>query len=330
MDELFRELTGAVSIPGNEAEVRSILARELSRHGETHVTRWGDLWCERAGNTGRRPRVAIACHMDSPGFIVKEIRDDGGLCLIALGHLDPRKCNCQPVVLRTATGHLEGLVTHEGDDKAKPAEFDGFFGFTSADEARAHGVRKGDVAGWGTKTFATGPHVIAPNVDNRIGCWLVCRLAERLAGLKLPVDLFFLGTTCEESSLQRGAQVLAQTVRPDLALVYDVTYEERDVRMGSGPVLTLSDASVYFPLELRDRLLDLAAAANLPLQTEVYNYAGTDAGAFSKVGAGCLALPLLIATRNNHSSAEVFHRDDLASTLALSLELVRSAERLLA
>jgi hypothetical protein len=78
MDELFRELAGAVSVPGNEDEVRDILARELSPHGQVSTTRHGDLLFERPGGAPS-PRVAVCCHMDSPGFIVMEIRDDG-LC----------------------------------------------------------------------------------------------------------------------------------------------------------------------------------------------------------------------------------------------------------
>ncbi len=65
MDGLFRELTQAISVPGNEDEVRAILARELSPLGELATTRHGDLLFTRPGGAAA-PRVAVCCHMDSP------------------------------------------------------------------------------------------------------------------------------------------------------------------------------------------------------------------------------------------------------------------------
>lgn len=328
MDELFRELSGAVSVPGNEAEVRAILARELSPHGAVETTRHGDLRFTRPGGAGK-PRVAVCCHMDSPGFIVMEIRDDGTLRMIPLGGLDPEVCRLRRVRLRCAGRHLDGLLTLEPGQEPRRAEYDGFFGFESAEAARAAGVKKGDVAGFAEAPFAIGGLTVAPNVDNRIGCLLAVRTVERLASEELPCALSALATTCEETSLHRGAHLLAERERPDLALVFDVTYEIRDVRMGKGPVLTLSDASVYLSNELRDRVEGIASAAGLALQTEVYNYAGTDAAAFTRAGGGTLALPLLVATRHNHTPCEVFDPADVEATVGLACELVRSSARLL-
>ncbi len=259
-----------------------------------------------------------------------EIRDDGVLRMIPLGGLDPDHCRLRRVALRAGGRRFDGILHWDGTGDPKRAEFDGRFGFADGEAAAAAGVRKGDVAGFAGEPFMMNHLCCAPNVDNRIGCLLAVRLAGRLAGEELPCALSVLATTCEETSLHRGAHLLAERVRPDLALVFDVTYEIRDVRMGAGPVLTLSDASVYLSNLWRDRLLDLAGDQGLPLQTEVYNYAGTDAAALTRAGGGAIALPLLVATRDNHSPHETFDPADVESTLDLAVAIVRSAGALLA
>ena len=127
-----------------------------------------------------------------------------------------------------------------------------------------------------------------------------------------------LGATAAEETGGFGARVLAEKVRPDLAVVLDTTYasEEQDVRLGSGPVLTLSDASVLLSPALRDRVLGLMAEARVPLQTEVYNFSGTDARAFPQQGLSCPVLPVLVPTLGNHSPCETADQRDLDAWLA--------------
>jgi len=98
-----------------------------------------------------------------------------------------------------------------------------------------------------------------------------------------------LGATAAEEMGGFGAAVLARHVQPDLAIVLDATYEApaQGVRLGGGPVLTLSDASVLLAPARRDRVAAALAAAGVPLQTEVYNYSGTDARAFPLQGLAC-------------------------------------------
>jgi len=107
-------------------------------------------------------------------------------------------------------------------------------------------------------------------------------------------------------------------VQPDLVLCLDATYEapEQGVRLGEGPVLTLSDASVLLSPATRDRVRAWFEKQGLPLQTEVYNFSGTDSRAFPLHGLPCPVLPLLLATRGNHSPVETADRRDVETLLA--------------
>jgi putative aminopeptidase FrvX len=116
-----------------------------------------------------------------------------------------------------------------------------------------------------------------------------------------------------------GAPVLAQAVRPDLTVCVDATYDSPalGVHLGGGPVLTLSDASVLLGCVERDRMLAFAESAGLPLQTEVYNYSGTDARAFPHAGLPGRVYPLLLPTTGNHSPVEGAQARDVEGFLGL-------------
>jgi putative aminopeptidase FrvX len=115
-------------------------------------------------------------------------------------------------------------------------------------------------------------------------------------------------------------------VAPDLVVCLDATYEapEQGVCLGKGPVLTLSDASVLLSVEVRDRVLAWAEANGLPLQTEVYNYSGTDARAFPQQGLPARVLPVLLPTRGNHTPVETASVADLESWFRFVLAFVLS------
>ena len=119
-------------------------------------------------------------------------------------------------------------------------------------------------------------------------------------------------------------------IEPDLALCFDATYELGEVKMGAGPCVTISDASVILPVGVRDRLSKRAKKKKIPLQYEVYNYSGTDASGFREVGSGCLTICPLVPSLNNHTPREIFKLSDLEATAALALEIVADTPALLA
>jgi putative aminopeptidase FrvX len=326
---LLNQLCQAVAPPGNETPVRHIMANNLAEHGKLHQTAWTDLYCYHKNNKGNRPLVALCCHMDSPGFVVKQVEDDGSLTLITLGGIRPSVANLRMVKLRTSQKTYDGLITVIGDAEERNPDYRGDFGFVSGEEALASGVCKGDAVAFSGELRKIGSLLEAPHLDNRLGCFTVLTLAEALKDISLDVDLVFIATSCEEVSLQRGASTLSKLVQPDLAILFDATYEENDVKMGLGPVLTLFDNSVLIPMELRDTIRTILNQANLPLQYEVYNYAGTDASSFGVIEGGCITLPLLLATLNNHTPHEMFQPRDFNNLLKVTIYLLKNAQKLL-
>jgi putative aminopeptidase FrvX len=240
--------------------------------------------------------------MDSPGYAVEQISGED-LVLVRLGGT---RLGDQPVagVLKVNGTHHRVALHPAADD------------FERCRTVAVPGVAHGDRACFRAEPKIAGRHFLeSPFLDNRVGCWALVCLAESLAE-QASVNVVLGATTCEEIG-GFGAPVLARAVEPDAVICLDATYEDeaQDVRLGAGPVLTLSDASVVLGCTLRDRFRAFCEGRSLPLQTEVYNYSGTDARAFPHQGLPAPVYALLLPTRGNHTPTEVAHVDDLTAWL---------------
>jgi len=311
MDARLKRLIEAHSTSGDEAEVRAILEEAWNAAG----------WCvERHGDYAvsarlpeadlARPVLLVCAHMDSPGYAVDRLTGSAiGLTELGSPSFEGGRA---PAVLKTRAGRFSGAVREVSAPASEPD-----FVFEPEDEAAARAaVRQGDRVCFAPICGAEGDRIAAPFLDNRLGCWLLLRLAEEAGAWRSPYRIV-LGATGTEEMGGFGARVLAAQVRPDRVVVLDATYdsEEQGVRLGQGPVLTLSDASVLLSPARRDEVLERMARAGVPLQTEAYNFSGTDARAFPHVGLPCAVLPLLVATTGNHSPRETAHLRDLEAWL---------------
>jgi endoglucanase len=307
MDALLKNLLTCHSTPGDEGEVRRVLESawaaagwEVRRHGDYAVSAW-----ERSAPPAA-PVLLVCAHMDSPGYCVDRLHVGGGTDVVRFGMAELGSPEFEgasaPAVLKTRRGLFRGVLA--GEARGDAGEPDLFFEL-EASEASAAQVRQGDRVCFAPFSDVSGEELSSPFLDNRLGCWLLAKLAGEAASWGSPFRVV-LGAAGTEEMGGFGARVLAAQVRPDLVVVLDTTYEapEQGVRLGGGPVLTLSDASVLLSPGTRDRVSGLLGGAGVPHQTEAYNFSGTDARAFPQAGLACPVLPLLVPTRGNHSPCE--------------------------
>jgi putative aminopeptidase FrvX len=312
--DLLLRLLGCHGTPGDEAAVRAVLEAEWRAAGCEPV-RLGDQAVHVTVGARRRPRpvLLITAHMDAPGFAVDRLHPGrGGVGLTRLGH-PAFAGRSTPGLLKTrdgvfaATIHKSAGLDGEPDYRLRPGR------------ARMEwpGLDHGDRVCFDPQPVRDGARITSAFLDNRLGCWVLALLAREAATWRSRYRIV-LGATAAEEMGGFGAPVLARQVQPDLVVVLDATYAAPDqgVRVGGGPVLTLSDASVLLAPARRDQLCALFAAGGAPLQTEVYNFSGTDARAFPAQGLACPVLPLLLATTGNHSPRETADLRDAASLLA--------------
>lgn len=311
MDTLPDRLNALIqchSTPGDEGEVASLMTNSWTEAGLA-VRRHGHLAIDAAlpDADPTRPTLLICAHMDSPGYAVDRIGPEQvGVTRLGGAQLETET---QAARLKTREGVFDVLLRRvtDGDDPEQ---------ILLESAAGTPGLDYGDRVCFRPEITVADGRLRAPFLDNRAGCWALLALAEQIRTWDTPFRVM-LGATAAEELGGFGAPVLAARTRPERVIVLDATYAapDQNVILGAGPALTLSDASVLLSPAMRDRIQGVVAEAGLPLQTEVYNYSGTDARAFPQQGLPALTLPLLLPTTGNHSPAECADLQDLASWL---------------
>lgn len=286
--------------PGDEGEVFAELLRRWREQGldTRRLGRYAVV--AESGERKKSDTVLLVAHADSPGFVVTAVKSPVELSVIVLGGIRPK--GGERLLLKTAAGLFPARL------EAPPDEWGRTDDLQVVLDAPCEGVQKGDRLCWDFAWSEAEGRVVSPFLDNRIGCALIAAWMEVHRGLLADFNVVLAATAMEEVN-GFGANVLAREVAADAVVVLDVTYAStaQGVAMGGGPVVTLADASVLLAPVLRDRLL----ACGVPLQTEVYNFSGTDARAFPAMGRAVPVAPVLLATEGNHGPQESIAVADL-------------------
>ena len=144
---------------------------------------------------------------------------------------------------------------------------------------------------------------------------------------KLPYGLYIVNSVQEEIGL-RGAEMIASRIKPDVAIVTDVThdtqspmYEKKtsgDIFCGKGPVITYGPAVQN---NLRDLIIRTAKETETPFQRAAATRAtGTDTDAFAYAGTGVASALISLPLKYMHTTVETVHQDDVDNVIKLIYE----------
>ncbi len=273
-------------------------------------------------------RLLVMGHIDEIGLIVTHIDDQGYLWFGSVGGWDAQILVGQRVVVDTRAGKVTGVVGKKPihllreDDRKKVAEIRDLhidIGACDGDDARER-VRIGDVA-----VIDAGPtempngRLISRALDNRLGSFVAleaARLVAEAGGAEW--ELAAVAVAQEEITFG-GSSTSAYSLKPDAAIVVDVTHATDapgiDVKeigkheLGSGPVI--SRGSTLHP-QLFELLYETAEREKIPFTVEASaRSTGTDADAvhISREGipTGLVSIPI----RYMHSPVELVQLDDV-------------------
>src|ERR1051325_1394396 len=251
---------------------------------ETFSDAYGN--CVAVLNKGGSPRVMLAAHADEIAMAVNYINDDGFIYVRKMGGIDAAITKAQRVTIHTRNGPVKGVVGNvaphlqrRDDDKPKvPKIHDLFIDIGAAGRKDAEKlVRIGDPITLADEfDVLRGDLVVARAFDNRIGTFAV---AEALRLLKESKSKF-APEVCAVSNIQEevgllGARQIAYSLKPDVALVVDVTHatdyptvnkaQHGDIKIGGGPAITHGGCN--HP-EVVARLEQVARTKKITLQHE--------------------------------------------------------------
>jgi putative aminopeptidase FrvX len=161
---------------------------------------------------------------------------------------------------------------------------------------------------------------VARAFDNRIGTFAVAEALRLLkeSKIKLHAEICAVSNVQEEVGLL-GARQIAYSLKPDVALVVDVTHatdyptvsktQHGDVKIGRGPVLTHGGPN--HP-EVVKRIEAVAKAKKIPLQHHAMSSnSGTDTDVIFWTRGGIASALVSLPNRYMHSPVEVVSLKDL-------------------
>lgn len=323
--EILRVLSSAHGPSGDEGGVREkieALARPFA--DEIITDTLGNLIVHKKG-TG--PRVMLAAHMDSIGFIVTHIEKEGFLRVGRLGGVSPKEAAYAPVRFKNGVRGI--FAPEEKADFGKLKLDECFLDVGAKDEAEARKlVRVGDTAVYDGHVRVQGDRVTAPYLDNRIACAVLLSALERI---KRPFwDLYLVFTVQEEVGL-RGARTACWRVEPDVGIAVDVTdvddtpgsEKNGTARLGGGAAVKVMDSSIICHPDVAARLEELAGKENIPVQRDIMRGGGTDAGAIHTTRLGVKTGGVSIPCRYIHTPAETADLSDAEACVRLTVAFVQ-------
>jgi len=285
-------------------------------------------------------KVVIEAHADEISWFVNYITPEGFIYLKRNGGVDHQIAPSMRVLIHGKKGPVKAVfgwpaihTRMNGADKETQPKPDNLFldcGARTKKEVEALGIHIGAVATYeeGFEEIAYG-NLIGRAFDNRVGGFMIAEVARLLKAnkKKLPFGLYVVNAVQEEIGL-RGAEMIARRIKPDIAIITDVTHDtstpmiskiqQGDTTCGKGPSLTYGPA-------VHNKLLDLvqkvAATKKIPVQLHaVSRSTGTDTDSFAYSNDGCPSVLISIPLRYMHTTVEMLHKDDIENTIKLMYE----------
>ncbi|MBD0279011.1 MAG: M42 family metallopeptidase [Flavisolibacter sp.] len=291
-------------------------------------------------NPGQPYKVVVEAHVDEISWFVNYVTAEGLIYCKRNGGVDHLIAPGQRVYIHGKKGPVKAVFgwpaihTRIGQqEKEQTPKIENLFldcGARSKKELDDLGVQVGAVV-----TYQDGfdelayDYYIGRAFDNRIGGFMIAEVARLLQenGKKLPYSLYIVNAVQEEIGL-RGAEMIARRIKPDVAIITDVTHDtttpminkvvEGDTSCGKGPSLSFGPAVHNKLLHL---VQEVAEKANIPVQLRtVSRSTGTDTDSFAYANDGCPSVLISIPLRYMHTTVEMLHKKDIEQTIQLMYE----------
>lgn len=285
-------------------------------------------------------KVVIEAHVDEISWFVNYVTNEGLIYVKRNGGVDHQVAPGQRVFIHGKKGPVKAVFgwpaihTRINNQEKEPVpKIENLFldcGARSKKDLEDLGVHVGSVITYqdGFDELAND-YFIGRAFDNRIGGFMIAEVARLLKEnkKKLPFGLYVVNAVQEEVGL-RGAEMVARRIKPNVAIVTDVTHDtstpminkvvEGETSCGKGPSLSYGPA-------VHNKLLQfvegVAETHNIPVQLRaVSRSTGTDTDSFAYANDGCPSVLISIPLRYMHTTVEMLHRNDIEQTIQLMYE----------
>ncbi|WP_428221947.1 M42 family metallopeptidase [Flavobacterium croceum] len=328
---------------GYESEGQKIWMEYLKPYVDSFIT---DSYGTAVGviNPDAPYKVVIEGHSDEISWYVNYITDNGLIYVIRNGGSDHQIAPSKRVNIHTKNGIVKGVfgwpaIHTRQRGKEESATLHNIFidcGCSNKEEVEKLGIHVGCVITYPDEFMVLNENkFVCRALDNRMGGFMIAEVARLLKenNIKLPFGLYIVNSVQEEIGL-RGAEMITQTIKPNVAIVTDVCHDtttpmidkkvEGDLQMGKGPVIAYAPATQNV---LRDLIVDTATEKEIPFQRHATSrVTGTDTDAFAYSNGGVPSALISLALRYMHTTVEMVQREDVENVIRLIYESLQKIE----
>ncbi|MCC6815925.1 MAG: M42 family metallopeptidase [Saprospiraceae bacterium] len=339
-EQFLFEYLNNPSPTGHEASGQKIWLNYIKPYiHDWHLDHYGSLYG--IINPGKDFKVVIEGHSDEISWMVNYISDDGFISVIRNGGADQSIAPSKRVNIHTTKGIVKGIFgwpaihMRKGNDTNLMATVENIFidvGAKDKAEVDKMGVHVGCVITYEDSLIKlNNQYYTGRALDNRMGGFCIAEVARLLKKnkIKLPYSLYVVNSVQEEIGL-RGAEMIAETIKPNLAIVTDVTHDthtpmvktkdQGSIRCGNGPVICYAPA---IHNKLQNLLVKTADKKKITIQrTAASRSTGTDTDAFAYSNGGVPSVLISLPLRYMHTTVETAKISDVEAVIQLIYEML--------
>ncbi|BAV94090.1 M42 family metallopeptidase [Ichthyobacterium seriolicida] len=289
-------------------------------------------------------KVVIEAHADEISWFVNYISPEGLIYVNRNGGSDHQIAPSKRVNIHTKKGIVPGVFgwpaihTRKADKEQSPKKDNITIdvGAENKEEVEKMGVHVGCVITYQDEfTILNKDNFVCRALDNRIGGFMIAEVARLLTLNKdtLPFGLYIVNSVQEEVGL-RGAKMISRSIKPDLAIVTDVTHDtqtpmidkkiEGDIFSRKGPVISYAP-SIHN--NFREFIIDVAEKNKIPFQRATCSaYTGTDTDEFAYSNGGVASALISLPLRYMHTTVEMVNKKDVENVIRMIYETLKNIE----
>lgn len=337
----FEQYLNNAAPTGYESNGQKLWMNYLEPYVDTFIT---DTYGSVVGviNPDADYRVVIEGHSDEISWYVNYISDKGLIYVVRNGGSDHQIAPSKWVNIHTKKGIVKGVfgwpaIHTRKAGKEETPKIDNIFidiGAKDKKEVEKMGVHVGCVITYPDSfQIINGNKFVCRAIDNRAGGFMIAQVARLLKeqNITLPFGLYITNAVQEEVGL-RGAEMITQTIKPNVAIVTDVCHdtttpminqkEQGHTEIGLGPVISYAPAVQN---NLRERIIQTAEKESIPFQRLASSrFTGTDTDAFAYSNGGVASALISLPLRYMHTTVEMVQKEDVENVIRLMFETLKN------
>ena len=337
---ILSELLCIPSPSGFTDQVVLFVSRELERLGISYeLTRRGAI---RADLPGRQysPDRAVVSHLDTLGAMVKNLKPNGRLELVMIGHWSSRFAEGARVTLFTDDSAYRGTIlplkasghTFNREIDSQPVSWDHVeLRIDAQADNRADleklGVNIGDYV-------AIDPQpefldIVSRHLDDKAGAATMLAAAKAVIDgkMELPMDCHLLFTISEE--VGSGASAVLHGDVAELVSIDNGTTAAGQNSRETGVTIAMKDQTGPFDDHLTHKLIGLAKDHGIPHQRDIFRYYRCDGTSAVEAGNDIRTALLTFGIDASHGYERIHESalENLAELIALYMQSPPTAKR---